>query len=57
VSILKADWAFPVTSECDGIKENMRVCTGSLNMTGKSKRGKSMYKNKFSDFSVSAYFD
>ena len=31
------------------------LLTGSLKMTGKSKRGKSMYKNKFSDFSVSAY--
>jgi hypothetical protein len=29
--------------------------TGSLNITGKSKRGKSMYKNKLSDFWVSAW--
>lgn len=30
------------------------VFTGSLKITGKSKRGRSMYKNRFSDFSVSA---
>ena len=34
-------------------KERERL-TGSLNMTGKSNRGKSMYKNRFYDFSVSA---
>lgn len=28
--------------------------TGSLNATGKSKRGKSMYRNSLSDFCVSA---
>jgi hypothetical protein len=31
--------------------------TGSLKITGKSNLGKSMYKNRFSDFSVSACFD
>lgn len=30
--------------------------TGSLNITGKSNLGKSMYKKRFSDFSVSAWF-
>lgn len=31
------------------------VLAGSLKTTGKSKRGRSMYKNMFSDFAVSAY--
>ena len=38
-------------------KDNTKIHTGSLNMIGKSNRGRSMYKNKLSDFSVSACVD
>jgi hypothetical protein len=30
----------------DTAKDNSKIHTGSLNMTGKSNRGRSMYKNK-----------